>query len=402
MLHATHLAFKIPGQDVIDEIININVGGKLFQTYNNTLCKYPNSLLGNKERRNKYMNLNTGEFYFNRHRQVFESILYFYQSEGELYRPSNIPIHIFIDELVFFDIGDEVIEEIQFENGIKDRTVEREMPNSILFKTLWNFLEYPDSSHGAKTFAIISIVVIIISMILFVIATIPEFAPVEIKVQNGKSVSVPSKHKMWLFVLNTIIIMWFSVEFILRLLSCPNKWKFVITPGNIIDFLSILPYFLSSALSTSGGQQGFLSLLRVIRVLRVLKLARHSRGLQIIGNTVSSSYRELMMIAFFLFLMILIFGSVLYYAEYRLEDTKFKSIPHAAWWAIVTMTTVGYGDMAPISTFGKLVGSITVLCGVMMMALPVPSVVSNFSRLYEMEENRKKAVENEENRKSQV
>lgn len=378
------------------EIVSINVGGKLFQTYNTTLLRYPNSLLGDGERRKEYLNEDTGEYYFDRHRFVFEAILYYYQSEGILHRPTNIPLDIFIEEIIFFDIGDEVIEELLIENGIKEKEEEHELPKSNTFKMIWCFLEYPDSSKGAKIFAIISIIIIVISLILFVIVTTPEFGPIEVKLPNGESMFVPNEHDTWLFILNAGVIIWFSSEFLLRLVSCPNIFKFLITPGNIIDFLSILPFFLSYMISSTSGQQGFLSLLRVIRVLRVLKLARHSRGLQIIGNTLTASTSELMMITFLLFLTILLFGSILYYTEHKVEGTEFKSIPHAAWWAIVTMTTVGYGDMAPVSAIGKLAGSFTALCGVMMMALPVPSVCSNFSRLYEKERNREKAAAKKE------
>jgi len=132
---------------------------------------------------------------------------------------------------------------------------------------------------------------------------------------------------------------------------------------------------------------------RVIRVLRVFKLSRHSRGLQILGNTLKASINELMMLAFFLFVVILIFGSCVYYAEASQKGTKFTSIPASFWWAIVTMTTVGYGDMTPQTFWGQLIGGLAVVCGVLTIALPVPVVVSNFEYFYTKERNRKKMEE---------
>lgn len=379
--------------NISDEIVNINVAGKRFQTYTTTLGKFPNSLLGDNERRQKYKNEKTGEYFFDRHRPTFEAILYYYQSEGVLARPPNIPLHIFIKELTFFDIGDAVIEQLQIDNGIKEPPVIYDLPDFGPFKILWNFLEYPDTSRPAKGFAIASVIIISISLIMFVLETVPGFAPKEVPIGNGtETVTIHSEHETWMFQVNTSIIVWFTLEFVLRLITCPSKLKFFVTPGNIIDFLSILPFYMSFIVQSSGDQ-GSLAILRVIRVLRVFKLSRHSRGLQILGNTLKASFHELMMLGFFLFIMILIFGSCVYYAEYREAETKFVSIPASAWWAIVTMTTVGYGDLYPKTVYGKLIGAMAVVCGVLTIALPVPVVVSNFEYFYTKERNRRKTEE---------
>nr|AAB02603.1 potassium channel homolog [Polyorchis penicillatus] len=386
------------GYNSADQIIDINVGGKRFQTYNKTLERFPLSLLGDTERRNQFYNPNTGELFFDRHRPTFESILYYYQSGGIMARPPNIPIHIFVNELIFFDIGDKLIEKLQIDNGLKELQVVEDLPNYEPFKALWQFLENPDSSNAAKIFAILSVVIIVVSLIMFVIETLPVFAPKELLTNNGTIYkTVYSEHATWMFTVNTAVICWFTIEFILRLICCPNKIKFFLNTGNIIDFLSILPYYLSLVLVSSS--KGSFSMLRVIRVLRVFKLSRHSRGLQILGNTLKASFNELMMLAFFLFVMILIFGSCVYYAEYKEPGTKFISIPSSFWWAIVTMTTVGYGDMHPVTFWGQIVGSMAVVCGVLTIALPVPVVVSNFEYFYTKERNRRKT---EEARKEQA
>ena len=386
--------------DICNEIITINVSGETFQTYRKTLEYFPNSLLGDYTRRQRCTNQKTGELYFDRPHETFESILYYYQSKGELDHPPTIPLHIFIKELKFFDIGNSVIDQFQIDNGIKEEHVTVQLPELAAIRAVWLFLEYPDSSGPAKLFAISSIIVIVLSLIMFVIVTMPEFSRVTIKVEKiskdhltnltiitNTTVSFQNKHQFWIFKVNTAVIIWFTAEFALRLLCCPNKLQFVLTAGNIIDFLSILPFYIALAIESS------FSVIRVIRVLRVLKLSRHSRGLQTLGKTLKASYRDLMLLLFSLFIMILIFASILYYAEYQREGTTFSSIPHSAWWAIVTMTTVGYGDMTPVSVSGKIISSLTVVCGVMMMSLPVPSVVSHFSHFSTKEENRKKAKE---------
>ena len=375
-----------------DPIITLNISGRRFQTFLSTLERFPESLLGDAKRRSDYYRPENDEYFFDRHRSSFESILYFYQSKGIMARPTNIPIHIYIKELIFFEVGKDVIRTLQEDNGLREPETKEIEPNNWLFKVIWQFLENPKSSRSAKYFAFASVFIIVLSLILFIIETLPEFAP-RIVIQTTadgikKTIKMPSKHDTWLFYVNTAIIVWFTVEFILRFISCPSKLKFFIEVGSMIDLLSILPYYL--ALVLSGGSGGSLAMLRVIRVLRVFKLARHSRGLQILGNTLKASFNELMMLAFFLFVMILIFGSCAYFAEHEEKGTKFKSIPASFWWAIVTMTTVGYGDMYPKTFWGQIVGSMAVVCGVLTIALPVPVVVSNFEYFYTKERNRKK------------
>jgi hypothetical protein len=106
---------------------------------------------------------------------------------------------------------------------------------------------------------------------------------------------------------------------------------------------------------------------------------------QILGLTLRSSIRELGLLVFFLLIGIILFSSAVYYAESGHERSNFKSIPDAFWWALVTMTTVGYGDMIPLSFWGKMVGSLCAIAGVLTLALPVPVIVSNFSYFYNRE-----------------
>jgi len=135
---------------------------------------------------------------------------------------------------------------------------------------------------------------------------------------------------------------------------------------NIIDLLAILPYFitLGTELADDGSEHSrtsnqamslaVLRVIRLVRVFRIFKLSRHSKGLQILGQTIKASMRELGLLIFFLFICVVLFSSAIYFAETP-EASQFASIPDAFWWAVVTMTTVGYGDMLPKSAWGKLV-----------------------------------------------
>lgn len=175
---------------------------------------------------------------------------------------------------------------------------------------------------------------------------------------------------------------------------------------NAIDFFAIVPYFVTLATmlaakrdsdepkfginpdSKAANQSSSLAILRVIRlvrVFRIFKLSRHSKGLQILGMTLKASMKELALLIFFLLIGVVLFSSAVYYAEADSERSNFKSIPDAFWWAVVTMTTVGYGDMRPVGVWGKFVGSLCAIAGVLTIALPVPVIVSNFNYFYHRE-----------------
>lgn len=137
-----------------------------------------------------------------------------------------------------------------------------------------------------------------------------------------------------------------------------------------------------SGCDDSSGKKGSFLFTRVLRVFRIFKLSKHSHGLRILGLTLKTSMRELGMFFFFLAVAMVIFSSAVYYAEAGEEESQIKSIPGGFWWAIVTMTTVGYGDVTPVGVWGKMVGTLCVVAGVLTIALPVPVVVANFNNFY--------------------
>lgn len=194
------------------------------------------------------------------------------------------------------------------------------------------------------------------------------------------------------FLVETICICWFSFELVMRFVCSPSKMVFFKDVMNIIDFFAIIPFFvtLGTELAKSKGATPSMSLaiirvIRLVRVFRIFKLSRHSKGLQILGQTLKASLRELALLIFFLFIGVIIFSSCVYFAEVDNSETAFTSIPEAFWWAVVTMTTVGYGDMYPMTVGGKLVGSMCAIAGVLTISLPVPVIVSNFSYFYHRE-----------------
>ncbi|XP_003222768.1 potassium voltage-gated channel subfamily A member 7 [Anolis carolinensis] len=383
------------------ERVVINVSGLRFETQVKTLRRFPNTLLGDPQRRLHYYDPLRNEYFFDRNRPCFDSILYYYQSGGRLRRPANIPIDVFLEELKFYQLGDETLTKFRDDEGfIKEE--ERPMPERPFLKEVWLLFEHPDTSQAARIIAVISVMVILISIVIFCLETLPEFRderdislpPVHHRLNNSGPYTVPTKSPGDpFFIVETICICWFSFELLVRFIACPSKPAFFKNIMNMIDFVAIIPYFV--ALGTEFAQQrgvsqpamslAILRVIRLVRVFRIFKLSRHSKGLQILGQTLKASMRELGLLIFFLFIGVILFSSAVYFAEADHDDTNFTSIPAAFWWAVVSMTTVGYGDMYPETMGGKIVGSLCAIAGVLTISLPVPVIVSNFSYFYHRE-----------------
>ncbi|XP_055588826.1 potassium voltage-gated channel protein Shaw-like [Uranotaenia lowii] len=218
------------------------------------------------------------------------------------------------------------------------------------------------------------------------------------RIQSGKGGNIVDNwqetygqpHEAFFYV-ELVCNVWFIIELTVRLVVTPNIFEFIKSPVNIIDLAATLSFY-TDVCQRMGEQTGLLEAFSIVRILRLFKLTRHSPGLRILIHTFKASARELTLLVFFLVLGIVVFASLVYYAE-KLQDNpdnQFKSIPLGLWWAIVTMTTVGYGDMAPKTYVGMFVGALCALAGVLTIALPVPVIVSNFSMFYSHTQARSK------------
>ncbi|XP_033826796.1 potassium voltage-gated channel subfamily A member 1-like [Periophthalmus magnuspinnatus] len=385
----------------LTERLAINVSGMRYETQLRTLAQFPDSLLGDPKRRLRYFDPLRNELFLDRSRACFDAILYFYQSGGRLRRPVNVPIDMFMEELRFYELGEDVMDRFKEDEGFA-KEEERALPQGELQRRLWMLFEYPESSSAARIIAIISVMVIVVSILIFCLETLPEFRhEKELREQHtvephptiaNETVTIPPRFTPFqdpFFIVETICICWFSCELLVRFFCAPSKVLFCKDVMNIIDLFAIIPYFVTigTELAKDKGTQPSVSLalirvIRLVRVFRIFKLSRHSKGLQILGQTLKASLRELALLIFFLFIGVILFSSAVYFAEVDRPNTLFTSIPEAFWWAVVSMTTVGYGDMYPETVGGKLVGSMCAIAGVLTISLPVPVIVSNFSYFY--------------------
>ncbi|KAM6417291.1 LOW QUALITY PROTEIN: potassium voltage-gated channel subfamily A member 1-like [Pluvialis apricaria] len=382
------------------ERVVINIAG--LRTQLKTLAQFPNTP-GNHKKRMRYFDPLRNEYFFDRNRPSFDAILYYYQSGGRLRRPVNVPLDMFSEEIKFYELGEEAMEKFREDEGfIKDE--ERPLPEGEYQRQVWLLFEYPESSGPARVIAIVSVMVILISIVIFCLETLPELKEdKEYTVHRTDNTTQVYKSNIFtdpFFVVETLCIIWFSFELVVRFFACPSKTEFFKNIMNFIDIVAIIPYFITLGTEmaeregTQKGEQAtslaILRVIRLVRVFRIFKLSRHSKGLQILGQTLKASMRELGLLIFFLFIGVILFSSAVYFAEAEEPESHFTSIPDAFWWAVVSMTTVGYGDMYPVTIGGKIVGSLCAIAGVLTIALPVP-VMSNFNYFYHRETEEEQA-----------
>ncbi|XP_035377705.1 potassium voltage-gated channel subfamily D member 3 isoform X4 [Electrophorus electricus] len=371
-----------------DELIVLNVSGRRFQTWRNTLDRYPDTLLGSSEKEFFY-NEETREYFFDRDPDVFRSILNFYRT-GKLHYPRYECISAYDEELAFFGIIPEIISDCCYEE-YKDRKRENaerlmddledskdsKLPNMTFRETMWRAFENPHTSTMALVFYYVTGFFIAVSVITNVVETVPCGST-----PNQRDVPCGERYTVAFFCMDTACVMIFTVEYLMRLFAAPSRYRFMRSVMSIIDVVAILPYYIGLVMTDNEDVSGAFVTLRVFRVFRIFKFSRHSQGLRILGYTLKSCASELGFLLFSLTMAIIIFATVMFYAEKGSSSSKFTSIPASFWYTIVTMTTLGYGDMVPKTIAGKIFGSICSLSGVLVIALPVPVIVSNFSRIY--------------------
>lgn len=191
------------------------------------------------------------------------------------------------------------------------------------------------------------------------------------------------------FDLVSVII--FSVEYLLRLWSCTHdprykhpvkgRIKYIFSTDGLIDLVAILPFYLHVMV---GFDLRVLRILRLLRFLRLFRLTAYMKSAQMLKNVFVNRASELKLSLVLIFFLIIIASSLLYFAEHTAQPHVFTSIPTTFWWAIVTVTSVGYGDMVPITLAGKIFTAIITLAGLAIFALPSVIITAGF-----LEENRK-------------
>jgi voltage-gated potassium channel len=196
---------------------------------------------------------------------------------------------------------------------------------------------------------------------------------------------LPEEIKSILRVFEFISIIIFTLEYLLRIyvseITFPanskiaSAFRFIISPYGIIDLLAILPFYMPFVIKTDLR---FLRIIRLIRFFRVFKISRYNSTLKLIGDVFKEKRNALGMTFFIAGLLLLISGFIMYSVENPVQPDKFPNVFASFWWAVATLTTVGYGDIYPITVLGKVISSIVAFLGIGLIALPTGIISSGF------------------------
>ncbi len=248
-------------------------------------------------------------------------------------------------------------------------------------KFIYKLVERGD--HGSKVNVLFDYFIIVLILL----------SVVSITLESINSISINFKNELRL--LDAFIVAIFTIEYLMRLyvsdLSHPARkkvqslLKFIFSAYGIIDLISILPFYLPLVFKIDLR---FLRLLRLVRFARILKINRYNNAFSLIWLVVKEKRTELTITGILAFLILTIASFFMYYVEGDIQPDKFPNVIAAFWWAIATLTTVGYGDVFPVTWLGKLISGIIALLGIGIVALPSGIISAGF--IAKLEEKKKK------------
>ncbi|XP_041828293.1 potassium voltage-gated channel subfamily S member 3a [Melanotaenia boesemani] len=406
--------------------INVNVGGFRQRMDQTVLRRFPQTRLGRLlccSSKEAILELcddfspSDMEYYFDRSPNFFCYVLNFYLT-GKIHLVDGLCVVSFFQEIEYWGIKErhldlccsyrflELMEKrcrgqqcddqqlYSLDSSVEElSTVEDDMEIfegswcANVRRSIWIRLENPGFSTSAKAIAVASVSVVIISIVAMCLNSMPEF-------HQGDSDEKQIENPVLAFFENLCVLL-FSAEFVLRLTVAPSARKFLCSPFNIIDFLSVMPFYITFICDKVNKEENtelenvgkVVQILRLMRVFRILKLARHSAGLRALGATLRHSSREMGQLVLFLSMGVSLFSALIYFVEKESPESQLQTIPIGWWWATISMTTVGYGDTFPVTLAGRLIGSLCIICGLLIVALPITNVFNKFSKFHQKQKH---------------
>ncbi|XP_021510505.1 potassium voltage-gated channel subfamily V member 2 [Meriones unguiculatus] len=411
--------------------LKVNVGGHSYQLEYCELASYPKTRLGRlatSTSRSRQLGLcddyeaQTDEYFFDRDPAVFQLIYNFYTS-GVLLVQDELCPRCYLEELGYWGVRlkytprccricfeerrDELSEQLKIQRELRAQAQAEEAEElfqDMSFygpqrRCLWNLMEKPFSSVAAKAMGVASNLFVLISVVALALNTVEEMQHQAEEDTGGGDPGPILEH------VEMLCVAFFTLEFLLRLASTPNLRRFARSALNLVDLVAILPFYLQLLLEcfTSEDQrQGkgsprehdletvgrvgkvgqVLRIMRLMRIFRILKLARHSTGLRAFGFTLRQCYQQVGCLMLFIAMGIFSFSAAVYSVEHDVPGTNFTSILHAWWWAAVSISTVGYGDMYPETHLGRLFAFLCIAFGIILNGMPISILYNKFSDYY--------------------
>ncbi len=230
------------------------------------------------------------------------------------------------------------------------------------FKNRLQSIIFETDSRSGKLFDIFLIIAIIVSVVVVILDSVPELS------KNNHQIFV---------IIEWVITFIFTLEYILRVIITKKPIKYVFSFYGIIDLLATIPSYLG-ILFTGGSSLLVFRSLRLLRIFRVFKLSRYTSAGVVLRKSLNASKAKIGVFLTAVFTVVIIIGTIMYLVEG--EASGFTSIPKGIYWTIVTITTVGYGDIAPITGFGQFIASLTMLTGYAIIAVPTGIVTAEISQ----------------------
>ncbi|MCH8956789.1 ion transporter [candidate division KSB1 bacterium] len=231
---------------------------------------------------------------------------------------------------------------------------------------LKQIIENNDTARG-KVFDIVIQFLIILSLISFSIETLPD---------------LDQKIRLILKYFEIATVLLFTLEYLLRLIVSDRKLQFIFSFYGVIDLLAILPFYITRSVDLRS-----IRILRLFRLIRTLKLLRFNEAVQRFRKAFEIVKEELILFLFATALLLFVTAVGIYYFENPAQPEHFKSVFHSMWWAIITLTTVGYGDFYPVTTGGKIFTSLILIIGLGIIAVPTGLIASALTQTIENEKS---------------
>ncbi|XP_073781759.1 delayed-rectifier potassium channel regulatory subunit KCNS2 [Danio rerio] len=397
--------------------IRINVGGFRRRLLSDRLSRFPETRLARLLRcgcRESELELcddydeSEREFYFDRNPALFPYVLHFYNT-GRLHVMDELCIFSFSQEMEYWGIDALFLDACcsaayhcrrmepageRSEQHSTASSVEQMLelysaagrfetqPLGRLRRRVWLTLDHPAYSACSRLLSALSVLVLLASIACMCLNSMSEFA---LRDAAGRLHEDPRFETV-----ERLGIGWFTLELLARLAAAPDLRRCLLQPLTLIDLLSVLPFYLALLLQLAEscpllnlGRAA--QVLRLMRVLRVLQLVRHSTGLRSLGATLAHSLQEVGLLLLYLAVGVCFFSVMAYTVEQEGSE-GLGSVPASWWWATVSMTTVGYGDVVPASALGKLTAAACILAGILMVVLPITLIFNKFSLFYKRQQ----------------
>lgn len=408
-------------------LLHVNVGGTSYYISYMVAASYPKTRIGRlatyTDRQRKLdlcddYNAAEDVYFFDRDPAIFHHIYNFYRT-GVLWVRDELCPRSFLEEINYWGVRvkhtprccrisfeerqDELNEQLKIQRELRaemeteeNEELFRGMLYGPLRRRIWNLMEKPFSSVTAKAMAVASSFFVLISVVAMTLNTVEDM--------QYKNAAGAANGRPYLEHVETLCIAFFTLEYVLRIISTPDIHHFTRSVLNGVDLIAILPLYLQLTLETFSGedQSGnrssheheieavgrvgkvgqVLRIMRLMRIFRILKLARHSTGLRAFGFTLRQCYQQVGCLLLFIAMGIFSFSAMVYTVEHDVSGTNFTSIPHAWWWAAVSISTVGYGDTYPETILGRLFAFLCIAFGIILNGMPISILYNKFSDYY--------------------